>query len=178
MSRCSLRCALPRGTTTKLQVRRYAKSTGESGKTADYVEVKAMCNRGLRLTLEVTMLIVATGVVLADDLALDRYTIDAGGEMFTAGGDFELSGTIGQPDAGTMSGGGFDLTGGFWFPLALDDCNSDGIVNLYDYGDFEGCLSGPGNGPHEAACNCFDLDGDDDVDLSDVARFQAEFAGG
>jgi len=31
-----------------------------------------------------------------------------------AGGVYVISGTIGQPDAGTMSGGGFTLTGGFW----------------------------------------------------------------
>jgi hypothetical protein len=37
-----------------------------------------------------------------------------------AGGDFELSGTIGQPDASTiiLVGGDFELTGGFWTPLA------------------------------------------------------------
>ncbi len=47
-------------------------------------------------------------------LSIPWWTIDAGGGMRSTGGDFELSGTIGQPDAGTMSGGDFELTGGFW----------------------------------------------------------------
>ncbi|MCG3132019.1 MAG: hypothetical protein FLDDKLPJ_02829 [Phycisphaerae bacterium] len=48
---------------------------------------------------------------------LSWFTIDGGGAMRTAGGGFELSGTIGQPDAGPatpMTGGGFELSGGFW----------------------------------------------------------------
>ena len=32
----------------------------------------------------------------------------------SAGGSFSLNGTIGQPDAGAMSGGNFSLAGGFW----------------------------------------------------------------
>ena len=30
------------------------------------------------------------------------------------GGFYELGGTAGQAEAGTMSGGGYSLTGGFW----------------------------------------------------------------
>lgn len=122
--------------------------------------------------------VLCVGAVLADEFEISRSTIDGGGAMFSTGVDFELSGTIGQPDAGAMSGGDFTLTGGFWFPFAEGDCNSDGGVNLYDYGDLELCLSGPGGGLPMPECNCFDLDGDSDVDLSDVARFQAEFTGG
>ena len=41
------------------------------------------------------------------------YTVDGGGGTST-GGVFAISGTIGQPDAGTMAGGNFTLRGGFW----------------------------------------------------------------
>ncbi len=41
-------------------------------------------------------------------------TIDGGGMMFSTGGGYSLGGTIGQPDAGVMSGGGYSLAGGFW----------------------------------------------------------------
>jgi hypothetical protein len=44
---------------------------------------------------------------------IDWFTIDSGGGT-SSGGGFEVSGTIGQPDAGTLSGGGFVLEGGFW----------------------------------------------------------------
>jgi hypothetical protein len=32
----------------------------------------------------------------------------------TTGGDYALSGTIGQPDVGEMSGGDYTVSGGFW----------------------------------------------------------------
>ena len=61
------------------------------------------------------MLGVASAAALADDFDVDWYTVDGGGEMWTTGGDYELSGTIAQPDAGgAMTGGDFELTGGFW----------------------------------------------------------------
>jgi len=123
-------------------------------------------------------LIILVGLAAADDLEVSRSTIDGGGVMLSAGGDFELSGTIGQPDAGSMEGDGFSLTGGFWFEEPPHDCNSDGRVNLVDYDDFENCLSGPDGGLPLPECNCFDLDGDRDIDLSDIARFQVEFMGG
>jgi hypothetical protein len=64
------------------------------------------------------MLTFATTSV-GDDLALDWWTIDGGGEMWCTGGDFELSGTVGQSDASEfiMTGGDFELTGGFWTPV-------------------------------------------------------------
>jgi len=45
--------------------------------------------------------------------SIDWSTIDGGGGTST-GGAYTVSGTIGQPDAGVMSGGSFTLTGGFW----------------------------------------------------------------
>jgi hypothetical protein len=41
-------------------------------------------------------------------------TIDGGGATFSTGGTYSLGGTIGQPDAGSMSGGSYALVGGFW----------------------------------------------------------------
>lgn len=38
----------------------------------------------------------------------------AGGGGDSAGGNYRLSGTLGQPDAGVLSGGNFTLVGGFW----------------------------------------------------------------
>jgi hypothetical protein len=45
---------------------------------------------------------------------LSWSTVDGGGETFSTGGSYELGGTIGQPDAGTLTGGTFTLDGGFW----------------------------------------------------------------
>jgi hypothetical protein len=44
-------------------------------------------------------------------------TIDGGGGTST-GGVYTVSGTIGQPDAGRLSGGNFTLDGGFWGLIA------------------------------------------------------------
>jgi hypothetical protein len=45
---------------------------------------------------------------------LSWYTIDGGGATFSTGGSYSLGGTIGQPDAGSLSGGSYQLNGGFW----------------------------------------------------------------
>ncbi len=127
--------------------------------------------------------VLVAGVALAAGVAeepvfeINRFTIDAGGTMISAGGPFELSGTIGQPDAGVLRGGEFALFGGFWFGQSPCDCNEDGGINLFDYGDFEACASGPDGGLVGPSCACFDLDGDKDVDLADYGEFQRRFGG-
>jgi hypothetical protein len=45
---------------------------------------------------------------------LSWYTIDGGGAMNSNGGSYSLGGSIGQPDAGSLSGGSYQLNGGFW----------------------------------------------------------------
>ena len=45
------------------------------------------------------------------------YTIDGGGAQDLTGGTFTLSGTAGQFDAGSQSGGSYALSGGFWIEL-------------------------------------------------------------
>ncbi len=47
-------------------------------------------------------------------LTLTRFTVDGGGVTRASGGTYALGGTIGQPDAGRLSGGAFNLLGGFW----------------------------------------------------------------
>jgi hypothetical protein len=51
--------------------------------------------------------------VLAQNYSIDWFTIDGGGGTST-GGVYSVSGTIGQPDAGVLSGGSYTLVGGFW----------------------------------------------------------------
>ncbi len=49
--------------------------------------------------------------------AVDWFTIDGGGGTST-NSQYSLSGTVGQPDAGPMSGGNYTLQGGFWGIIA------------------------------------------------------------
>jgi hypothetical protein len=49
---------------------------------------------------------------------INYYSVDGGGGTST-GGVYSVNGTLGQPDAGAMSGGDFSVVGGFWSVIAL-----------------------------------------------------------
>ncbi|TVS11109.1 MAG: hypothetical protein EA419_08930 [Wenzhouxiangella sp.] len=75
------------------------------------------------------LLLAAAGSLSAascgDDYCIDWFTIGSGGEMFSESADpqWTLSGTIGQWDATearASTGGGWQLTGGFW-GLSLEE---------------------------------------------------------
>ncbi len=53
----------------------------------------------------------------AQDYAIDWWTLGGGGGSST-GGTYAVTGTLGQPDAGRMDGGGYILVGGFWSIVA------------------------------------------------------------
>ena len=53
------------------------------------------------------------------------HTVDGGGGAASSG-SLELEGTVGQPDAGVLSGGNFQLQGGFWPAFAGRGCDVDG----------------------------------------------------
>jgi hypothetical protein len=63
----------------------------------------------------------------AQTYSIDWYTIDGGGGT-SSGGPYTLSGTIGQPDAGLHTGGGYTLVGGFWGAFAVQQV---GAPTLY-----------------------------------------------
>jgi hypothetical protein len=78
------------------------------------------------ILLAVTLLLAETTVVRAQ-YAIDWYKISGGGGT-SSGGNFSVSGTIGQHDAGnTVTGGNFSLTGGFWSLYAVQ---TPGLPNL------------------------------------------------
>jgi hypothetical protein len=49
---------------------------------------------------------------------LSWYTI-AGGAAVSTGGSYSLGGTIGQSDAGSVSGASYTIAGGFWGGVAI-----------------------------------------------------------
>jgi hypothetical protein len=67
------------------------------------------------ILLIVALLLVRIPAVQADPQAynLSWWTVDGGGETSTSPG-YSLSGTIGQPDAGQLGSGSFQVSGGFW----------------------------------------------------------------
>jgi len=73
-------------------------------------------NRWVVLLVGAGVLLMSMGLVaLAQGgYELSWWTVDGGGQTYSVGGGYELGGTIGQPDAGVLAGGGYTLGGGFW----------------------------------------------------------------
>ena len=71
--------------------------------------------RGMLIALILCWLLLsAAGVVWASEgYALEWWSLDGGGGT-SAGGNYELSGAIGQADAGVLRGGVYAVAGGFW----------------------------------------------------------------
>ena len=75
-----------------------------------------MKRKHIVLLLVIIILLSVTTLVMASPNAfsLPWWTVDGGGGT-SQGGEYALSGTIGQPDGKhLMSGGKFNLVGGFW----------------------------------------------------------------
>ncbi len=84
-----------------------------------------MNTRKMLIGLATLLLVLLLGsVVYAQangDFDLSWNTIDNGGVINGSGGDFGLSGSIGQADAGMLSGGDFAVSGGFWYVVSTPD---------------------------------------------------------
>lgn len=85
--------------------------------------------RRLYLPAALLLALLLTGTALAqtsEPYDLSWWTLDGGGAL-SEGGNYALSGAIGQPDAGgPLSGDAYEVTGGFWLadrasPLAVVD---------------------------------------------------------
>ena len=68
----------------------------------------------------------------AQNYSIDWYKI-AGGGGTSSGGNYSVSGTIGQHDAGLqqMSGGNYSLTGGFWSLYAVQTPGLPGLAIVF-----------------------------------------------
>ncbi|HVU07502.1 MAG TPA: hypothetical protein VHG89_03045 [Verrucomicrobiae bacterium] len=65
----------------------------------------------------------------AQTYSIDWYKISGGGGA-SSGGNYSVSGTIGQHDAGNaMTGGNYSLTGGFWSLISVSQ--TPGAPTLY-----------------------------------------------
>jgi hypothetical protein len=78
----------------------------------------------LRLKMKSLMAILAMVALMALSASAQSYNISwykvAGGGGTSSGGQYSLSGTIGQPDAsGALTGGNYSITGGFWALISV-----------------------------------------------------------
>lgn len=67
----------------------------------------------MKVIFSILVSLAAVATVRAQAYNIDWFTVDGGGGT-SSGGAYSISGTIGQPDAGTLVGGSYVLTGGFW----------------------------------------------------------------
>lgn len=91
-----------------------------------------------KLSCSAIGLIAVTCSAGAQPFEITRFVV-AGGGGTLSGGSYELTGTIGQAEAGqTLQSGSFELRGGFW-PSASSaarlcaDQNGDGLVSPADF---------------------------------------------
>lgn len=122
-----------------------------------------------------TLTLAGSASVASAQFAITTFTIDAGGGT-SSSATFTLSGTIGQPDAGTpmtsSAPGGIAITGGFWPatnptppPSCPQDFNQDGNLDPDDLGDMINCffMSPP--------CAQADFNHDGDINPDDLGDF-------
>jgi hypothetical protein len=91
--------------------------------------MKTLINRFAILITSAVILGALSTIVRAQSYTIDWYKIAGGGGTST-GGTYQVSGTIGQPDAsGAMTGGNYSLTGGFWALISV--VQTAGAPTLY-----------------------------------------------
>ena len=79
-------------------------------------------------TLLIIPLLLVAATIHAQSYSIGWYKI-AGGGGTSSGGAYQVSGTIGQPDAsGSMTGGSFSVIGGFWSLISVIE--TAGLPNL------------------------------------------------
>jgi hypothetical protein len=67
-------------------------------------------------------------IAFAQSYSIGWYKVSAGGGT-SSNGQYTVSGTIGQHDAGgPLTGGGYSVTGGFWPPVSV--VQTPGLPNL------------------------------------------------
>jgi hypothetical protein len=113
------------------------------------------------------LLIFGITALIFVSIALGDYqivwsTIDSGGGQ-SSGGQYVLNGTVGQPDAGYLSGANYEISGGFWPGGPLCFVEFDDFARFAEYW-FETGSNLPA-----------DLDGNGIVDLDDLKLFVAEW---
>ncbi len=120
---------------------------------------------GLKIVLMTLALTAFVSRAQAQTYSIDWYKIAGGGGTST-GGTYQVSGTIGQPDASSaMTGGNYSLTGGFWSLIAV--MQTAGLPNLTL--TFVGPHNVMVSWPNTASCT---LQTNNDLNTFELARLQ------
>ena len=145
----------------------------------------------MRVILSVGLLAVCGAAFAGEPFAIDWHTVDGGGGT-SSGGDFLLTGTIGQSDASSagapLSGGDFELVGGFLVGgggcgatvLFGDVAPRSGVIDFEDilcvvdgFADISACPQGDIVGAN-TQCPPFEPNG---IDFDDILAVVDAFTG-
>ena|ERR1051326_1558612 len=111
---------------------------------------------------------------------MDWHTIDNSGGKMTGPNQLELEGTVGQHDAGPLSGGGFTLSGGYWGlteePACWANCDNSTIAPVLNVLDFSCFLNHFAAG--DAYANCDESTTAPVLNVLDFGCFLNKFAAG
>jgi hypothetical protein len=120
-----------------------------------WISLKSIIQKGAFTLLVVCLLMTSPAL---SQYEISWYTTDGGGGT-SSGGQYVLTGTIGQPDADWSEGGSYELLGGFW--PGGQSC----IVEFEDFTRLAELWLRTGSGL------AGDLDGDNGVDFDDLKEF-------
>jgi hypothetical protein len=122
----------------------------------------------------------AAGSPCIAQLSIGWSTVDGGGGV-SSGGVFTLSGTIGQPDAGSMSGGAISCLGGYWAGAGAGgpcyaNCDASTQPPVLNVGDFSCFLQKYAAG--DAYANCDQSTQPPTLNVQDFSCFLQKYAAG
>ena len=126
------------------------------------------------ITIKVTknilwsMCVLLFSLPVCADYEINWHTIDGGGGT-SSGGAYIVRGTAGQPEAGVMAGGSYELLGGFWPGGPLCFVDFEHFARFAEY-----WLDAPCNAGNDW-CGGADLDQLGDVDGTDLGLFVDEW---
>lgn len=100
------------------------------------------------------------------------YRLSEGSRCINAGDPDFAPGTTDLDGHARVLCGRVDM-GAYEFGIGDHDC--DQAVDLFDFAQWQTCMTGPGGGPYAEGCEAFDFEYDGDVDLVDYAAVQARW---
>jgi hypothetical protein len=110
---------------------------------------------------------------MAEAQSSGRYVLEwstiGGGGGTSSGGQYIVTGTIGQAEAGRSAGGGYEVLGGFWSGGPLCRVEFHHYASFAEYWLDSGCDAG------NDWCGGADMDELGDVDLADLKLFVNEW---
>jgi hypothetical protein len=113
-------------------------------------------------------LVACATCAFGEDYAVSWFTIDGGGGV-SSGGQYIVTGTIGQADAAYSAGGQYEVLGGFWPGALLCTVEFHHYAMFAEYWLYSGCDAG------NDWCGGADLDQLGDVDWADLRLFVEEW---